>query len=254
MKRFIWAVSLALTALVSLCHAQGPPTKAPDFKEANALYESGKFREAAAAYELVADEKKGGAAVFYNLANAQLRSGNKGKARLWYERALRIAPRDPDILWNLLVLKNALVDRIEPPPGPLELGSISRSAVARFSIDEAAEALSALLFFWVAVSFLTWKFPAFRNGGRSAQRAVFILIALTSGLFALKWTRSKDPQVVVLSKEVTARYGPTVKETKAFTLHEGTVARVTDETKDWIYVRLEDGHEGWLQKNSCETI
>lgn len=230
------------------------PAPAASFKEANALYESGKFREAAVAYNSLADERKGSAALLYNLGNAELRAGNKGKARLWFERALRLAPRDPDVLWNLQVLKNALVDRIEPPPGPLEIGALSRMAAARFSIDESAQIFSALLFLWAVAALLAWQAPGFRAGARRLQSFLFILTLLAGSLFALKWLLVKDPAVVILSKEVTARYGPTVKETKAFTLHEGAVATVTDETKDWFYIRLDDGHEGWLEKSSCEII
>lgn len=253
MKRLVWILCLAVfMPFFSMAVAQNNTNSA--FKAANALYESEKFPEAAKAYGTIVDEKNGNAAVFYNLGNAELRSGRKGKAMLWYERAVLLKPRDPDIVWNLRVLKNALVDRIEAPPGILELGTIGRSIAARYSIDETAPVFSTLLLVWALLEFLIWKFSSVRGRARRIRGVVILLIVVVSGLLALKWMELKDPRVVILSKEVTARYGPTIKEAKAFTLHEGAVVRLIDETKDWIYVRLDDGKEGWLQKDTCETI
>ncbi len=243
-----YAVWLFLFLLV------GTNAHSADFKEANALYESGKFREAAVSYGSIADEKKGGVAVFYNLANAELRSGNKGKARLWYERALKIDPRDPDVLWNLQVLKNALTDRIEPPLDPLAVKFFLKMFAESYTTDEAAGVVSGLLAALAIFSFFGWKIPSIKVF--SGFFRVLLLFSLSAAvfLFGLKWTQVKDPSVIVLAKEATARYGPTNKETKAFILHEGARARVVDSTKDWLYVRLDDGNEGWLPKESCETI
>lgn len=232
--------------------AEAPKT--PDFKEANALYEAGKFREAAAAYGSIADEKKGGVAVFYDLANAELRSGNKGKARLWYERALKVDPRDPDVLWNLQVLKNALTDRIEPPLDPLAVGFFLKMFAERYTADESAMAVSGLLTALAIFSFLGWKVPSIKIFSGIFRALLLFSFGAALFLFGLKWTQVKDPSVIVLAKEVTARYGPTNRETKAFIVHEGARARVVDSTKDWFYARLDDGNEGWLPKSACETV
>ena len=49
----------------------------------------------------------------YNLGNASLKAGEKGQARVYYERALKAAPRDENLLWNMQILKSSLADRIE---------------------------------------------------------------------------------------------------------------------------------------------
>ncbi len=243
-----YAVSLFLFLLVGTnAHSAG-------FKEANALYGSGKFHEAAAAYGSIAEEKKGGVAVFYNLANAELRSGNKGKARLWYERALKMDPRDQDVLWNLQVLKNALTDRIEPPLDPLAVVFFLKGFAERYTIDEAAVSVLGSLAALALFSLMAWKFPSAKVFSGILRGLLLFFLGVSLSLFGLKWSQVKDPSIIVLAKEVTARYGPTDKETKAFLLHEGARARVLDQTQDWFYVRLDDGNEGWLPKNTCEVL
>src|SRR5439155_26228316 len=69
-----------------------------DFKAANALYDAGKFAEAASAYEKIEPKT---ASVYFNLGNACFRQDKLGWAVLNYERARRLEPRDPDILANL---------------------------------------------------------------------------------------------------------------------------------------------------------
>ena len=85
-----------------------------DFKAANQLYDAGKFAEAAAAYEKIEPKT---AHVYYNLGNAWFRQGKLGLAVLNYERARRLAPRDPDILANLKFAQQRLgVDEVNTPP------------------------------------------------------------------------------------------------------------------------------------------
>src|SRR5438552_3976095 len=90
------------------------PVFAADFKSANALYDAGKFAEAAAAYEKIEPKT---ANVFFNLGNALFRQEKYGLAVLNYERARRLAPRDPDILANLRFTQQRLgVDDVNTPP------------------------------------------------------------------------------------------------------------------------------------------
>src|SRR5258706_9448576 len=96
--------------LVSLLIAA--PALADEFKAANALYDAGKFAEAAAAYEKIESKT---ANVYFNLGNAMFRQEKFGLAVLNYERARQLAPRDPDILANLQFAQQRLgVDSLKP--------------------------------------------------------------------------------------------------------------------------------------------
>src|SRR5882724_4891553 len=95
LRRHIYKVVI-LVWLLGLSAVMAAPSG--DLKAANQLYDSGKFAEAAAAYEKIEPKT---AYVYYNLGNAWFRQGKLGLAILNYERARRLTPRDPDILANL---------------------------------------------------------------------------------------------------------------------------------------------------------
>ena len=107
-QKGVWCCLLLFCAQLSFA------APADDFKAANKLYDAGKFAEAAAAYEKLEPKT---AHVFYNLGNAWFRDGKLGLAILNYERARRLAPRDPDILANLKFAEQRLgVDEVNTPP------------------------------------------------------------------------------------------------------------------------------------------
>src|SRR5438093_1031116 len=144
-----------------------------DFKAANALYDAGKFAEAAAAYERVEPKT---ASVYFNLGNAFFRQGKVGLAVLNYERARQLTPRDPDILANLKFAEQRLrVDELNTPSTPYR--RFLRSAVASRTPDEWSR--YELVTMWVtilALAGIVWL-PRARTG--------MILVAVAAGTATL---------------------------------------------------------------------
>lgn len=237
-----------LTVLSNTARAQQSP-----WAEANTKYQSGDFKGALDAYENILMSAKETAALDYNLGNAHFRLGHKGKALLFYQRALQISPRDPDILWNLEILKAAVADRIELPNESL-INYWIRKIVDHVTINELGAVLTLLLLLWTAIAVVSFIFPVMKSAGRGLSLLIWVLMIPAAAVFCIKWLDVKDPRVVILDKEVQARYGPSDRETKAFTLHEGAEAKVTDEAKEWLCITLSDKNSGWIPRKSCETV
>ncbi len=223
------------------------------FSQANAQYQNGNFKDAVADYEKIAAQGNTAAIVYYNLGNAYFRLNQKGKALINYERALEISPRDRDVLWNRNILKSVLPDHIELQDESLTLFWMRKTADL-FSIHEIAAVFGGLLFLFMIISVLVFLIPQAGKWLAGVRVLLTVLFLLVSALFAVKWLDVKDPKVVVFSKEVYARYGPSEKETKAFLLHEGAEAKVRDETKGWVYISLANKNSGWIPKESCGTV
>ena len=221
--------------------------------EANTKYQSGDFKGALASYEEVLKSDKETAALDYNLGNTHFRLGHKGKALVFYNRALRISPRNEDILWNIDIVKSAVADRIDETDQNLTLVLIEK-VTNQVTMNEFSILLTALLGLYMFLALLRFMWPMTKPVVQSFGAIVTVFFLVTALLAGFKWFDVKDAHLVILDKEVEARYGPSVKETKAFTLHEGTEAKIIDESKDWVYVTLDNKSLGWIPKKSCEVI
>ena len=223
------------------------------FDQANAKYQSGDFKSAAALYEQGIQSGQSTASTYYNLGNARFRLKQKGKAMASYERALSLSPRDPDIQWNIDVLRSILTDRLEESSDNFTFYWI-KNKLTLFTPDEMNWDLTGLLGLLALMVLAGLWLPKLRSLIGLIQGIAFFLLLMMALLFIVKWNEIKDPRVVILDKEVTARYGPSEKETAAFLLHEGAKAKATDASRDWLYITLENKNSGWIRKESCEII
>ncbi len=245
------ATLLALAAAFLAAPVFAAEAAPATFEDANTRYQKGDFKGAVEGYEQLLASSPRTPASLYNLGNAAFRTGKKGKALLNYRRALEIAPRDEDTRWNVLVVQSALIDRISEPAGPLDVAV--EKITAYVSTNEAAVAFTAALALWALTAFAA--FAGVRGGFFGFIRTLIVTAVLISGLvLAVECYSHKDPRAVILAKEVTARYGPSTRETKAFVLHEGAEVRVTDRTKDWVYATLQSGNSGWIPRDACEIV
>ncbi len=229
----------------TICNAESPL-----FQQANDQYKEGSFKQALETYQKLLQTGQVTAAVYYNMGNAALKAGDKGHAVVYYERARKAAPRDADLLWNLEILRDALKDKVEDRSFFVLAGL--RSFAERWSATELGYFFTTWLALAALLSILGFFFPAWRT--RGAWLPLFGMLALSGALFGWKVWDSKDPRAVVLDKETAAYYGPSERETKALTLHEGAEGRILDESGEWLYISLQNKNAGWIRKNSCEII
>ena len=229
------------------------PLHAATLAEANAKYQSGDFKAAAALYEEMAKGGKGSGAVYYDLGNAYFRLGMKGKALINFRRGFERLPRDPDARWNLDLVRGTVPDRSGAFEGNWVL-SLGVKAAEFFTMDEICAAITAALAVFLLLVILSVYAPRLGLLPQMIQGSVMMFLFAAATLFAFKWVDLKDPRAVVLDKEVYARYGPSERETKAFLLREGAEVKLLDESKGWLYVSLGGKNPGWIPKGSCEIV
>jgi tetratricopeptide (TPR) repeat protein len=223
--------------------AWGQSAAAGLYNQGNALYREGDF-EAALELYLRAAESSEDARLFYNLGNAAYKTGRLGQAILWYERALRLAPRDADIQANLVYARLAKLDREEPGPNDV-LGDFLYGVY----LWPALNHLSLLLVVGLAGVFGLglWRLLRPSWGGWIGGIALAALLSLVAGgWLAARIQNDQRLEAVVLAGATTARSGPEMAKTALFELHEGTKVKVDRQEGDWVLVRLPNGLGGWL--------
>ena len=76
-------------------------------EQANQRFAAGEYADAVTAYKQLLTSEGPRASVLYNLGNSYQRLGQYGPAILAYERARLLTPRDPDLLANLALARQA---------------------------------------------------------------------------------------------------------------------------------------------------
>ena len=243
-------------ALAGGVFAQGP-SPAELMAEANGRYERGEYAEAAQVYEALIDLGYRDAAVYYNLGNAYLESGDLGQAVLNYLRAEELSPRDPDLLVNLALARNRTVDQLEAEGDSL-VASISDfgrrwATTGEFGVAAilmwAAGALAVgALILWPALP----RRAIVRSGAIAAFAAMLVpLLFLLSMLYSNPYEYTGV--VTIGTIEVVSGPGPQFPE--EFALHSGAQVRLVDSRRGWLQVALPGGElEGWAPAHAVEAV
>ncbi len=278
MKRYIIIAILLLTALCA--NAQGsesvnneieagvegavssevevPADRSAEelWSSANAAYSSADYATALADYHTILDKGLHSAALYYNLANAYYKSEQLGKAILYYNRALRLAPADEDIRHNLEYAEQMTKDSIEEIPEFVLTtwvhavrGALSSTAWTIVSLLMLATALAMALFYLLAHRISLRKMGFY-------TMVVSILLFIFTSLFA--WSEREmivnSKEAIIMTSAVSIKSSPDRAATELFVLHEGTKVSIGDEIGGWAEVRISDGRKGWIEQSRIEKI
>ena len=223
---------------------------------ANKAYAKGNFQQAASCYtELLKTEKS--AELYYNLGNCEYRLGNITQSIIAYERALRLNPSDRDTRYNLQFLRSKTIDRVVSVD---EMFFVTwYHSLQNFLSIDAWATLAIISFVFALVFMLVYLLGrqiVLRKVGFFGGTILFVLF-LVSILFACqrKAALSEHDIAIVLSPTLNVKATPSESSSDAFVLHEGTSLTITDRSMNkWYGVRLDDGTEGWIPKQSVEVI
>jgi hypothetical protein len=248
LRSYIYS-AIAFTWLLGSFTATATP--ADELKAANQLYDSGKFAEAAAAYEKIEPKT---APVYYNLGNAWFRENKLGLAILNYARARQLAPRDPDILANLKFAQQRLgVDEINTPSHVTQ--RLLRSAINSCTTSEWS--IGEVLGLWLLALALGGcvYFPKIRTTFLVIMVAGFLGFGIST--FALGYQLVNNhvaPPAIVVTGQTEARFAPAPDSTVHFRLAEGTQVVIREDRGQWLFVERADGQQGWVKSESVGRI
>lgn len=224
---------------------------------ANGSYDRGEYAEAVQQYESLLDRGYEDAAVFYNLGNAYLETGDVGRAILSYLRARRLSPRDPDVADNLELALDMTVDRIDADRDSLVE---SASLLARMWVTPSELGLVALLL-WIldgiAIGALVmWRRFPLRRLVRAATAAGTVAAAISFLLLVtMTYANPYDNSGVVTFAAIEVVGGPGPQYPEEFALHSGTQVRVTESRQGWLRIELPGGElHGWVPSHAVEVV
>lgn len=218
------------------------------FDAANKLYEEGKFAEAASSYEKLIQSGQVSAAIFFNLGNAFLKSGQLGRAVAAYRKTAQVAPRDPDLRANLQFARNQV-------QGPTAPANKWQQFLGKLTVNEWTLLASGAVWGWLLLLCAIQLRPALRLTLRGYVIGFAIaIVVLGSCLGSALYENSVCQTAVVVTRDAPVHNGPLEESQKAFVVHDGAELRILDQKDDWLQVSAGPGRIGWLRREQAAVL
>ncbi len=223
---------------------------------ANQAYINKDYNSAINQYSKVISQNKVSPEVYYNLGNTYYQKGDYTSAIINYERALRLAPNDEDIKFNLSLANQQIVDKIHPLP-QVFIVNWWRGLLGTFSLDQWAW-VSVVSFIAFLLFFATYLFSARSRNKRLGFGfgVIAIVFSILSFNFAARHKKELNNQAhaIITQASVTVKSSPSEGGTNVFVIHEGLKVEIIETLGDWYNIKLANGNQGWLEVKSLERI
>jgi len=250
MKR---TVTLILLILSGTALFAGPDSL---FIKANELYSSARFEEALDHYNQVVESGYISSGLYYNMGNAAYRSNQLGYAILYYEKALKLNPRNEEARRNLEFVSMYREDNLEAVP-ELFLKQWYKNLVMAFAVNTWS-VFSIVLFVLLLTGVLAYIFGRrlwVKQTGFFGGVLALILFALALTATVKRTNQFSHPDTgIVLAPSVVVKSTPGTSGTDLFILHEGTRVYKEEVVGEWIEIRISDGRVGWLHEKAIGLI
>jgi len=226
------------------------------FDEANKLYQQEKYQEAIYNYLEIMKNGYESWQLYYNLGNVYYKTRQFGSAILNFERALKLDPKNEDILFNLQIANMSVVDKIVTPP-QFFISKWLSDLKSLWGIQTLT--FMAIVFYLVTTLLIIVKIFVRRHRPQRLLNVLLIpivtLLLIVSIIFIIRIHENNTFRyAIVLTNKVDVLSSPEEQGTELFSLHEGVKFKVEELRGEWAKIRLADGKVGWVKQNVFEII
>lgn len=224
------------------------------FVQGSEAYAQADYNRALAFYSEALKQEGPSVPILYNIGNCYFKLEQKGRALLSYYQAELLSPADKDLRENIFFVEQSIPGR--PPVHPAKwFEKLCAKALEHVSFDIIALVFS-LMALALGVCLISLVFGYKIRAARWCA-AVFagLMIAVAPVVAGTAWKRYFSNEAVIISSGGSiARYGPTINDTRAFDLPEGSVVRVREVFDGWMQVSTYDGSLGWIPADAAQKL
>jgi len=220
-------------------------------------YNAGMYGTALEYYRYVLDTMKlESAALYYNMGNAAFKRNDLASAILYYEKALKLAPNDEDLIFNLGLANSRIPDRIEAVP-EMFLARWYTKVTHLLTPDQWSYltlGVFALSLIFLALYFISYRIVLRKLG---FWMGVVLFLACVFSLTVSHQTANEQTAQdtgIVFSASLTVKSSPEESSTDLFVLHEGTKVWILDSINGWYKIKIANGSVGWIPMDEIEVI
>ena len=226
-----------------------------NFYKANNYYNNSKYLESINIYESILAGGWESSNLYYNLGNSYFRQNQIGQSIWAYNKALKMDPRNEDLIKNLSIAEAKIKDRIILPD-EFYFVKVYGNFKSRYTLKEWLLAGGIIVLFTV-VSFLISEFQILNNW--KIVRVVKILMLLTVMIHLVTldkfFDENDDKLGIIIDNQVKAYSGPFYGDNSVlFNINEGTEVMIKQNQKNWTEIILLDGKRGWITSNKIRLL
>ncbi len=225
------------------------------FNTGNNAYEKEDYSVATKEYEKAINEGVIHPVLYFNYANSLFRTDALGQSILYYEKALKLSPTDPDILANLKFAKAQTIDK-HPD---LEQNFVTKVLLYL----HRGYSLSAALWVTLALFSLVFLWGGYSLFGRQRVKLLLYTLSAVSLIALLLMAPSVGYRIyenesagyaIVLKESLSIRSGPGEGFEALAKVHEGTKFEIESLSKGWAKVKLPNGTGGFVAEAGLGKI
>ena len=223
-----------------------------NFKNANQLYEEGKFAEALELYQSI-EGQIAHWKLFYNMGNCYYKTGDFVKAKIYYLRAERLKPFEPSIQKNIDIVNKRFSDKIEA-----ENPDFITRTIQRIETVVSLNMVSTILIISIIILNL-FIFLLIKNG-RTKFRLYgvsfsLVIVLLMAGYHIYRTGKqSVRNTAVVIKADTELRSGPGENNTILFKVNPGLKVKIIEKSRNWVQVSASSQIAGWIEASRIEPI
>lgn len=226
---------------------------AQNIQEANQAYKAKDYEKALEIY-LKAEKTNPNAELYHSIANTYFRMSDFANGILYYERALRLTPNDETLIRNHKVCRSRLMGEVYVMQDFFLIKWTK--AIANCLSPLAWAILFVVLFILACVLFFVYYFNSDNKVLLFYLSLSAFVLSLTSfglGMYRQNMVHAKNEAIIFSSDAVLveSREKSDSQQTKLF---KGQKVKIKTTTGEEVFVRTEDGKEGWLDKDYIKII
>ncbi len=223
---------------------------------ANAAYNKANYAKAITFYNKFLGEGIESAQAYFNLGNCYFRTNEIGQSILYYEKAERLTPGDPDIQFNLQLANQKITDKVSAE-APIFIYNDWKKFENKYTEKQWALICIALLCF----SLLLFSFYLIASQILLKQINFWAALIVIFACFFTFYMAHQQYELlnthdtaIVMTPTVMVKGAPEEKALQLFALHEGTKISIVKTEGEWTEIRLFNGNQGWLHSSDVSAI
>ena len=227
-----------------------------NFNKGVDLYNKGSYNEAIIKFKEIIEKGDHSENLYFNLGNAYYKVNDIANSILYFEKALKLNPRNKDVLNNLAFSQNMLIDKIEKVP--TNQVSVFLNYISQTLNVNQWLALGIILLYLFLITFILYFFSS-KSVLKRNYFSAFSILFLLSVIFIMvginKFEKQKSYlEAIIFENKIDFRTEPNYRSEILFNLHEGTKVVIIEELNDWALVEIDDGNKGWIELQSIKKI